>query len=179
MLIGISAVVIGICALGVSLYETSLMRQEQRAAVMPLLELSQSFYSEDAAKSITNFRLDLNVTNVGIGPARVSAYQVNVDGRPQDTWAHAIGALLGHGEVSFPYTKSNISGRTIPPDRSIRILSIADSASALRVEAELERLEMAACYCSVFNECWITSSRDFGAARVVQECTEFTSRFLD
>lgn len=32
MLVGISAVVIGVCALGVSLYETSLMRSEQRAA---------------------------------------------------------------------------------------------------------------------------------------------------
>ena len=33
MLVGVSAVVIGVCALGVSLYETSLMREEQRAAV--------------------------------------------------------------------------------------------------------------------------------------------------
>ena len=37
MLVGISAVVIGVCALGVSLYETKLMREEQRAAVLPMI----------------------------------------------------------------------------------------------------------------------------------------------
>ncbi|MBU2677456.1 MAG: hypothetical protein KJP16_10250 [Gammaproteobacteria bacterium] len=47
MLVGISAVVIGLCALGVSFYETSLMRSEQRAAVVPILELGRSYnYSE-------------------------------------------------------------------------------------------------------------------------------------
>ena len=40
MLVGVSGIVIGICALGISLYETSLMREEQRAAIMPLLELN-------------------------------------------------------------------------------------------------------------------------------------------
>jgi hypothetical protein len=35
MLVGVSAVVIGVCALGVSLYEASLMREQQRAAVLP------------------------------------------------------------------------------------------------------------------------------------------------
>ena len=48
MLVGISAVVIGVCALAVSLYETSLMREEQRAAVMPLLELSRSYNLSEA-----------------------------------------------------------------------------------------------------------------------------------
>ena len=38
MLVGGSAVLIGVCALGVSLYEASLMREEQRAAVIPLVE---------------------------------------------------------------------------------------------------------------------------------------------
>ena len=43
LLVGISAVVIGVCALGVSLYEASLMREEQRAAVIPILELARSY----------------------------------------------------------------------------------------------------------------------------------------
>lgn len=54
MLVGISAVVIGLCALGVSLYETSLMRQEQRAASLPLLELSRSYNLNAGESSADN-----------------------------------------------------------------------------------------------------------------------------
>ena len=43
MLVGVSAVVIGVCALGVSLYETSLMREQQRAAVCPFSNSAAPF----------------------------------------------------------------------------------------------------------------------------------------
>jgi hypothetical protein len=47
MLVGVSAVFIGVCGLVVSLYETSLMREEQRASVLPIVELGRSHYSKD------------------------------------------------------------------------------------------------------------------------------------
>ena len=43
MLVGVSPVMIGVCALAVSLYEAGLMREQQRAAVLPILELSRSY----------------------------------------------------------------------------------------------------------------------------------------
>jgi len=90
MLVGVSAVIIGICALGVSLYETSLMREEQRAAVMPLLELSRSYNLQTDDTSTEKSRLWLQARNVGIGPARVANFQVTVDGKPQPTWDAAM-----------------------------------------------------------------------------------------
>ncbi len=50
MMVAVSAVFIGICALADSLYETQLMREEQRSAVLPL---------------------SLHADNVGIGPDRL------------------------------------------------------------------------------------------------------------
>ena len=57
MLVGLSAVLIGVCALGVSLYETSLMREEQRAAVMPILELGRSYNVSSSDPSSNRFAL--------------------------------------------------------------------------------------------------------------------------
>ena len=81
MLVGVSAVIIGICALGVSLYEASLMREEQRAAIMPLLELTRSHNLQTDESSGEGARLWLQAENVGIGPARVEDFRVTVDGQ--------------------------------------------------------------------------------------------------
>ena len=66
MLVATSAVFIGVCALAVSLYETTLMREEQRASVLPIVELGRSHYTRDDSKD--KWRLSLHAENVGIGP---------------------------------------------------------------------------------------------------------------
>lgn len=93
MVVGVSAVLIGVCALFVSLYETRLMRQEQRAAVLPILELGRLHYVSGDDQQ--RWRLSLHTTNVGIGPARVLEFHVTVDGEPHTTWGSAMQALVG------------------------------------------------------------------------------------
>jgi hypothetical protein len=176
MLVGVSAVVIGVCALGVSLYETSLMREEQRAAVIPLVELSRSYYLEHDNAEGERVRLDLNIANVGIGPARVSDFQVRVDGQPQATWGETIQALIGRDQA-VSYVQSTINGRTIPPDRSIKMLQLEDSDVAREILAEFNRLEIEACFCSVFDECWLASSRSFGASTPTDACRPSDTSF--
>tara|TARA_R110002096_G_scaffold57426_2_gene145616 strand:- start:25131 stop:25700 length:570 start_codon:yes stop_codon:yes gene_type:complete len=175
MLVGISAVVIGVCALAVSLYETSLMREEQRAAVMPLLELSRSYnLSEAEGKS----RLYLQAQNVGIGPAKVVDFKVTVDGQAQPTWDAAIRALTGTGE-RVSYGQSTINGRTIPADRMVTMMNLNSTEQIDEIMEEFERLDFEACYCSIFDECWTTSFSAFGAATEVQACTRSDDSFSE
>ena len=176
MLVGISAVVIGVCALGVSLYETSLMREEQRAAVMPILELGRSYNvsRSDPSKN----RLALLAQNVGIGPARVLDFRVTVDGEPYLTWDAAMRELLGRdGRVS--HSMSVINSRTIPPDKTVRIFELSDLDLLLPILAEMDRLEFEACYCSIFNECWSTSYSAFGASEPVESCASSDGSFTE
>jgi len=95
MLVGVSAVVIGVCALGVSLYEASLMREQQRAAVLPILELGRSFYLTPEDEDTEEWRLSFSAENVGIGPARIVDFVVTVDGEPQATWGEAMRTRWG------------------------------------------------------------------------------------
>ncbi len=60
MMVAVSAVLVGICALAVSLYEAQLMREEQRSAVLPILELSRSYYTKSGDETRTNWRLSLH-----------------------------------------------------------------------------------------------------------------------
>ena len=178
MLVGISAVVIGVCALGVSLYVTSLMREEQRASVMPLVELSRSFYIDGDESGEGTFLLKLNLENVGIGPARISDFRVTVDGQAQSTWRAAINALLGE-DVTASYVQSTINGRTVPTDRRVTMIELRDSDVARRVIDEFERLDFEACFCSVFDECWTTSYSTFGAAEAVEACKVSDESFTE
>ena len=177
MAVGASAIVIGVCALAVSLYEASLMRAEQRSAVLPLLELSRSYYVTDTDET-GEWRLALQAGNVGIGPARVMDFVVTVDGQPQPTWGDAMRALLGR-DVRVGYGQSTINGRTIPPDRSVTMFELADTELTAEIIAEFERLDYEACFCSVFGECWRTSYVDFGQARPAAGCPASEASFRE
>lgn len=176
MLVGVSAVIIGLCALGVSMYETSLMREEQRSAVIPILELGRSYNTSTSDPSKN--RLALVAQNVGIGPARVLDFQVKVDGKPQPTWHDAMRALTGTDQ-RISHSMSVINGRTIPPDKTVRIFELKDMEFLEEILAELGRLEFEACYCSVFDECWTTKNTTFGASQDAAICSRTDSSFAE
>lgn len=179
MMVGVSAIFVGLCALGVSMYEAGLMREEQRSAVLPILELSRSYYTEsDDPGDADQWRLLLQAGNVGIGPARVQDFRVTVDGKPHTTWAGAMSALLGDGTV-VSYGQSSINGRTIPPDRVVTMFNLNDTELTERIIEEFERLDFHACYCSVFGECWEASYSTFGVTRDVAHCARDENSFVE
>lgn len=176
MLVGISAVIIGLCALGVSLYETSLMRSEQRAAVVPILELGRSYNYSDADASRN--RLSFIAQNVGIGPARVIDFRVTIDGESYPTWDAAV-RILASVDDRIAYSLSTINGRTIPPERTIEMFSLSDLEHLEAILEEFERLDFEACFCSVFDECWTTRMTTFGASEPVEACVRTDESFTE
>ena len=178
MLVGVSAVLIGVCALAVSLYETSLMREEQRAAVMPLIELGRSYYLGGSETSNDEWRLSLHAENVGIGPARILDFRVYVDGVPKPTWNAAVRTLIGR-DIAVEYGQSTINGRTIPPDRQITMFDLHDRELTAEIIGEFDRVDFQACFCSVFDECWTTNYSTFGATSPVESCQRSDTSFQE
>lgn len=168
-LVGGSAVLIGVCALAVSLYEASLMREEQRASVIPLVELSRSYNWGPSDDPSQNARLTLQAENVGIGPARIADFKVTVDGVARKSWREAMQALL-NTDGPVRYGQSTINGRTIPPDRTVTMFNLGDVELTRDIIEEFERLDFEACFCSIFDECWTTSYRQFGTSDPVESC---------
>lgn len=181
MLTALSAVIIGACALVVAFYEVRIMRADQRASVLPLVELNWSTIRsirDDSRGSGAVKQIGFNAENVGIGPAKVVDFRVTVDGRTFKTWGEAMRALLGRDEL-ISYGNSTIMGRTIPAGRSIDMFSLTETKLASDINANVDRLEFEACFCSVFNECWTASSQDFDLNREIAGCKPDADSFQE
>lgn len=176
MMVGVSAVFIGLSALVVSVYEARLMRQETRSEVLPILELSRSYYVSSA--DANDWRLLLQAENVGIGPAQVRDFRVKVDGEAHPTWGSAMTILI-EGGAEIEYGQSSINGRTIPPDRVVTMFDLSNTELAKSIVAEFERFDFEACYCSVFDDCWVTSYKAWGGSKPVERCERDESSFLE
>lgn len=138
-----------------------LVHQNERlvqANSLPYLQM----YSNQGAD-----HFDLFISNAGIGPAEVRTAELLVDGKPVATLEDFLKAccnVSGRGGVS----KSNVIGQMIRPGVDVPYISADETNLALvqtiaRAYHE-RRLETRLCYCSVFDECWTRSSRDFANA---------------
>ncbi len=64
--VSISAIIVSVATLIMILYQTNLMRQEQRASVMPSLQIGYNVKTEDSI-----FNEKIAIRNLGLGPAFV------------------------------------------------------------------------------------------------------------
>jgi hypothetical protein len=143
---------VGLVAVVLAGYTAYLQRQQVRAQVWPRLET----YRYGSRHSFV-------AVNRGVGPARVKAVKVTVDGKPQRGWDDVFRALRYDGG----YVQSQISGQVVSPGLEIDVLMAHPGDEGLKMfdlvtrsffndKAE-HKLSMLICYCSVFDECWLTS----------------------
>ncbi len=141
------AAMIGLLALLVSGYTAYLQRQQVRAQVWPHIEISTS-----------NFRdLSLGVGNQGLGPAKITALRVRIDGKPVKHWYEVVRAYGQKGTEGFSFTTLN--GTVVPADKAMPIFVPADTdESRIMFESFLNedkhKFEIDLCYCSLLDECW-------------------------
>lgn len=172
MLVALSAIVLGVSALAVSVVQVRIMRQEQHASVWPRLQIGR-VYSEGRDFAIV-------VGNPGIGPAVIKEVTVEVDGRPVTSWIDAINALVPDqppGDVVF----MQVSGRILPAGESIQPIASADPRFADAFVAASSRMRMRVCYCSVYDICWRVAYSGGGVPEPepVARCVQGASSFRD
>jgi hypothetical protein len=142
MITALSAVFIGVCAVAVSLYETTLMRQQLKGASWPHVGLGFS-YNQDGFRYV--------MVNSGVGPARIIHAIVRVDGQPVPDWKAFFEAL--DFEVGN-YMTSMVSRRVMAPGSMVEILVLSPKENIDRLYALQSRISAEVCYCSVHNDCW-------------------------
>lgn len=134
-----------------------LVRQNERLVQANSLPYVQMFSNTGTE------HFDLVISNAGIGPAEIRTAEMLIDGKPVRTIDEF---LLGccdrkeRGSVS----KSNVMGSMIRPGDSLNYIGIPNDPALLAKMYQAygaRRLELRVCYCSVFEECWTRSSRDF------------------
>lgn len=159
----IVAITISIAALLISILEVTNERSGLRAEAWPYLEFRSRYNSEGFA---------ILLTNKGVGPARVRAMVTELDQQPIENLDDAILQTLGP-EDAFSYEfygSSNPAPGVLSPDEVVSAFSVPwDRRSRRLIEAWSERFTAEVCYCSVYDECWI-SRLDGGDPEPTRQC---------
>jgi len=167
-----SASLVALVALGTSLYEARLNREQQRATVWPYLTQGNTDLGGHYSRL---------VANDGMGPALVRSFQVRAraHGAPGDTvqrawrpakrWIDVFRALGVDGGQVMTSTMGH--GRVLRAGESVTILSLSDSARSAAFHARVNDMETIVCYCSLYGECWSDSSEE-DEPRPVDACAE-------
>lgn len=155
MLVSLSAVLLSLCGLFVSLYETSIMREEQYASVWPHVEIGPSLNENDYA-------LAFLIQNTGVGPANIKAAHIKHNGEIIKNWREIV-TRFTEDENYFTGSINLINGSVLPP-RSDQESIYEFNADTSNVRKELfykfrnqileGNLNINICYCSVYDQCW-------------------------
>ena len=177
--VAIAALVTSVTSIWLSLSQGDEMARLVQAQSWPYLEYVSSNTGDNGAPVI-----DLMVRNAGVGPAKVESFSISYDGKPVKGWAQLIAACclppdMPRGKIDLPALTDNrmISGKLIS-----RVLRASDTLALLhlpktdtnkplwsRLDDARFKLELSICYCSVFDECWISDLRST-AQRAVKAC---------
>jgi hypothetical protein len=133
----------------------------------PFLQMDDG-NGDDQGNSVLYF----SVTNEGTGPARVHSLSISYDGQPLPMNRDFGTALFQHAGIDTHghtvITRSNsVSRRFLGPRQNVIAWAwsrTADNAAiwyALDEARQQGHITMQACYCSVFDECWIAQTNRF------------------
>jgi hypothetical protein len=142
-----SATFIAIVALATGIYQAKLSRDQANASVWPFL-LQGNSGNNGYARIIQN---------LGIGPAKIGAFEVTVNGNVVHTWREAAESM--HVALSWrgSVTTTMRAGMVIPPNTLTELLGLPDSNDVRLFRAALAHTNLVTrvCYCSIYDKCWV------------------------
>ncbi len=167
MLIAVCAVITSVVALFIGWSQTQVMRGQQQAEVWPMIQLTHEtdFNGDSVSYAIA-------VENAGVGPALIDSFTITIPGQPATTDFYELVDYMVALDVGEPYTAfRSLDGRVIRQGTTINAIkaswdSTDESRAALQrrltqfVSGEEESAVVFVCYCSILEDCWISSTLD-------------------
>lgn len=149
MLLAIMAVLISVLTLVVYIYQSNLMKQQQKMSVWPYLSFGPS-WGEDYLK--------LSLINKGIGPAIIKDFQFTMNGSELSGVQEIMTSLPDSLQTAFTYS-SVWKGQVIMAGETISLLTINDPKTIQHL-LELFKTQdflLEICYSSVYGDTWVAS----------------------
>ena len=169
--LAIGAVLIAAVSLWVGYDTMRTNHQLVAAASWPFIQMSDSDMTPSGAPDLL-----LSAHNAGIGPAKVESVELSWDGKAygsSEDLLHACCALARGAAKGTPYETSTLDGAVIRAGQSVNLVRVInpgeDPTVWDRFHALLypsNQLHFRICYCSAFNECWMTNGYRLNPPRV-------------
>ena len=149
LLLAIIAVLISISTMFVYLYQSSLMKTQQKMSVWPHLTFGPSWDHDHLA---------LNLTNKGIGPAIIKKVKIVIN----DVQIDGIHELMKHipDSLKSEFTYSSLwPGQVVMAGEVIQFFKNTNPETIKYLLGLMENgnIKIEICYCSVYDDCWLST----------------------
>lgn len=167
MLITVPTFVISLALAYATFVQADATRKIQVSETWPYIFYSTSNLSDDGHDEIS-----FNLTNNGVGPARIMQMEFIYDGKPMVSPRAFLRACCG-GDQPLSFMSSPVDGVLRPGQSAafIRLPKTADNEAIWnKLEGERWDVVVRSCYCSIFGDCWVFDSRHRQDAAAVESC---------
>lgn len=155
-ILSVAGVFTGAVALYAALTESQAVRQQTAASVWPYIQVLTVDQGEGEAATFA-----VTLTNVGVGPARLRGIRLSHNATPVRDWASLTRELMGaETTLGRDYGKQSMARRVLAPQESLTVFQSQNPqlATALREAAYSGAIALEFCYCSIFDDCWVSAS---------------------
>ncbi|QOL48737.1 hypothetical protein [Massilia litorea] len=176
--LGLSAGVVSLVSLWLGLHSAHSMEKLVAANSYPYLELMRSNIS--TVRMPDSDRMRQTVTyffeNNGIGPARIEWVQFNFKGKPMRDMNDLIEACcsMAGSDLRAIDTRGNVVNALVRPGTSVPMFTWNEPSTPnpafYALLKQMNDITFSACYCSVFDECYVRSDDD-RKPQPVEQCT--------
>ncbi|NNG25633.1 hypothetical protein [Telluria aromaticivorans] len=176
--LAIAAAIVSLVSLWLGLHSAHSMEKLVAANSYPYLELMRSISSAAPASETGLFRkrVEFEMANNGIGPARIEWVELTYKDKPVANLHALLSACCGPAqEFNIPMNaRGNVSSALVRPGGSLVMFTANQTAVSNPIFDALHRstgdIKFSACYCSVFDECYIRKE-DGRKPQPVEQCT--------
>lgn len=172
-----AALLISAISLWVGIGTEDANRQMVAASSLPMLEINTSNAGASGATPTLRFQ----VINAGVGPAKIETFEVFYKGNAmhgsRDLLVHCCGYHPPKApvftDVRHPgeWTTGDVAPSILRAGETREFLTYPESAGLETIWRALDRtrehdLDYRVCYCSVFDDCWLSDMRSLNPAHV-------------
>lgn len=174
--LSIFAVIIAAISLWIAIDTERTNRQLVAEAAWPFLQTYHSAFVEGQQA------IALYIANAGVGPAKIETLEVFWNGKPYGSSTELLEACCGFGsaaglpesrgpsEVAHRLHSSYAAGKVLRAGDTVQMISYvfttSEDAVYKRFGAAREKITYRVCYCSVFNDCWLSDGHDLDPPHV-------------
>jgi hypothetical protein len=178
LVIAVTALITSISSIAIAIEHSRIMERLVQANSVPYLEGGISTATPEGDQV-----LSLDLLNRGVGPAHEESLRVAVDGRPMRSFRDMVTTLLGPNDGTKAYEAFQQTHTLVRNDVPKRFIAAGQQQMVFKLPRTPEnaiwwdqlakqssRWNVEFCYCSVFDECWVTHAT-LADDRPVKQCT--------
>lgn len=176
--LGVAATIVSLVSLWLGLHSAHSMEKLVAANSYPYLELMRSTSSATPSADTGRFKkkVEYELVNNGVGPARVEWVELKFKGKPVRNLGELLDACCAglDRDGSSLLLRGGVAGALIRPGASLVMFTWSETAGPNpafdALHRQMDDVSYSACYCSVFDECYHRGEDD-DRPQPVKQCT--------